>query len=143
MSNLCNFSKLVLSTHPLLFYQLLSPYQTFVIFSSFLIYSLSTLSTQPINVPALHTKQHNSLSCLIGRTSSVPIQLSKSTIVFGHCAILIWGDRGMTGGFILHQTQLLYAPLSGQAIATRMLLVLILKGNLIVLKRSYNFSEQT
>ncbi len=33
LSNLCNFSQLILSTHPLLLYQCLPPYQTFVVLS--------------------------------------------------------------------------------------------------------------
>ncbi len=43
---------------------------------------------------------HNSLSCLIVRTLSALIYLSNSPGVFGHRAILLWGDRGMAGGFL-------------------------------------------
>ncbi len=92
----------MLSTDPLLFYQLLSPCQTFVVLSPFLIKSPFTLSTHPINVPALHTKQRNSLSRLIERTPSGAMRLRNSTGFFGHRAILMWGgggDRGMAGGF--------------------------------------------
>ncbi len=52
-----------------------------------------TLSTHPINVPALHTKQHNSHSRLIERTHSMPTHIHNSTCVFGHRAILIKGNR--------------------------------------------------
>ncbi len=85
------FFQLVLSTHPLLFCQILSPFQTFVIFSPFLIYSLFTSSTHPINAPAPYAKQHN--------------RLSNSTVAFGHPAILIWGGSGraMGEGFLLEQ----------------------------------------
>ncbi len=55
LSNFCNFSQLVLSAHPLLIYQLLPSHQTFVIFSPMVIYLLFTLSTHPINAPAVHT----------------------------------------------------------------------------------------
>ncbi len=55
LSNFCNFSLLILSTYPLLLYQFLSSYQTFVIFSPLVIYSTFPLSTHPLNAPALHT----------------------------------------------------------------------------------------
>ncbi len=62
LSNFCNFSQLVLSTHSLLFYQFWSPYHSVVVLSSFchlltLCYLLTffTLSTHPINAPAVHT----------------------------------------------------------------------------------------
>ncbi len=35
LSNFCNFSQLVLSTHPLLLYQVLAPYQSFIVLSNF------------------------------------------------------------------------------------------------------------
>ncbi len=41
---------------------------------------------------------HNFPSCLIVCTLSAPIHLSNSPGVFGHCAILIWGDRDVCGG---------------------------------------------
>ncbi len=68
-----------------------------------------TLSTHPINVPALHTTTQ--LPRLIERTLSAPIYVSNSTGVFGHRAILMWGDRGMTGGFIIEQTHTLHSLL--------------------------------
>ncbi len=77
--------------------KLSSSYQTFVIFS------LLTLPTHPINVPAVHTILNTTLSCLIVRTPSAPIHLSNSPGVFGHRAILIWGDRDMIGGFLEEQ----------------------------------------
>ncbi len=61
LSNFCNFSQLVLSSHPLLLYQfchlinISSSYQTSVIFSPFVIYSLFILSTHSINAPDVHT----------------------------------------------------------------------------------------
>ncbi len=61
LSNFCHFSPLVVSTHPLLFYRILSPYQTFGVVSTVFILSnfchlLTTLSsTHSVNVPALHT----------------------------------------------------------------------------------------
>ncbi len=67
----------------------------------FLIYSLLTPSTHLINEPAQHTKPHSPHSQLIVRTFSPPIQLSNSTGVFDHRAVLIGGDRGMAGGFSL------------------------------------------
>ncbi len=41
-----------------------------------------TLSTNPINVPALHTKQHNSLSSLIERMPSAPIHIPTQQVPF-------------------------------------------------------------
>ncbi len=37
---------------------------------------------------------------------SAPIYLSNSPGVFGHRAILMWGDRGMAGGFPIEQTDM-------------------------------------
>ncbi len=113
LSNFCPFSSLCY-LHTLCYFinfchliKLSLSYQTFVIFSSCLIYSHFTLSTHPTNVPELHTKQHNSLFRRVGRTSSAPIHLSNSTGVFGHRAILIKGDQSMAGGFLLEQTHTL------------------------------------
>ncbi len=92
---LSNFCRLI---------KVLSSYRTFVIFSPLVIYSLFTLSAHPINAPAEHTTITTlSLSCLIVRTLSSPIYLSNSPGVFGHRAILMWGDRGMAGGFLEEQ----------------------------------------
>ncbi len=88
---------------PKLFVNYLS---TFAIFSCFVIYSFFTLSAHPICVPALHTIQHNSPSRFIQRTQSAQIHFSNSIGAFGHRAILIWGDRGMDGGFLLELTYL-------------------------------------
>ncbi len=108
LSNFYNFSQLV-NTHPLLFYQLLSShqtfihfsssYQTYVIFSPLVIYSLFTLSSHPINSSTVHITQHNSLSCLIVRTLSALIYPSNSPAVFGHRAILLWGGSRHGWGF--------------------------------------------
>ncbi len=83
-----NFSRLI---------KPLSSYQNFAIFSPFVIYSLFTLSTHPINAPAVHTT-NTAFSPLLSCA-----HLSKSPGVFGHRAILIWGDRGITGGFLEEQ----------------------------------------
>ncbi len=61
LSNLWYFSQLVLSAHPLLFYQfchlmnLSLSYQISVSFSPLVIYSLFYVILQPINAPAVHT----------------------------------------------------------------------------------------
>ncbi len=61
LSNFCNFSQLVLPTHLCSLYQfchliyLSMTCQTYVIFSPLVIYSLFTLSSHPINAPAVHT----------------------------------------------------------------------------------------
>ncbi len=89
--------RIVFPNRFVVFFIFLSPYQTSVIFSTFPIYCLSTLSTHHINLPALHTKQQNSLPRLIERTSSGPIHLSNSTVVIGHRAILIWGTYPWLG----------------------------------------------
>ncbi len=108
VTKLLSFSRIVLSTHPSLFYQLLSPDQTFVIFSPFFIYTLFTLSTHSICVPALHTKQHNDRYRLFVRTPSAPIQLLLTIVVFGHRTILIWGDRDMAEGFLVEHSDTLH-----------------------------------
>ncbi len=114
LSNFCNFSQLVLSTHPLLIYQVLSSYKNFAVknltnFCHFL--TLCYLLTfyviyAPYKCTCCTHHRHNSLSCLIVRTLSAPIYLSNSPGVFGHRAILIWGDRDMAGGFLLEQLEL-------------------------------------
>ncbi len=48
-----------------------------------------------------------SLSRLIERTHSAPIHLPNSTGIFGHRAILVWGDRDITGVFSEKQTNIL------------------------------------
>ncbi len=55
--------------------------------SIYLLFTLSTHST--INVPAVDTTENNSLSRRIECTRGI----------FGHREVLMWGDRGMTGGF--------------------------------------------
>ncbi len=52
--------------------------------------------------------KHNSLPCLIVRTLSAPIYLSKSPGVIGHRAILTMGDRTVAGGFLDKQSASLY-----------------------------------
>ncbi len=101
LSNFYNFAQLV-NTHPLLFYQLLSSHQTFIILPNFCHFlSLSYLLTFCVIYTSYkctcctHHK-HNSYSCLIVRTLSAPIYLSNSPRVFGHRATLTMGgsDRG-------------------------------------------------
>ncbi len=77
-------------------------------FSPFPIYSLFTLPAHSINVPALHTKPDNTLP-----SYRAAIHNSNSKGAFGHRAILIWGDRGIAGGFLLEQPN----PLHNQGIA--------------------------
>ncbi len=114
MNNLCYLIKL-LQLVPRLFYlhtlcnfinscgliKLSSSYQFLSSSQPFIIYSLLLLSAHLINVPAQHTKPHSPHSRIIVRMLSALIQLSNSTGVFGHRAILIWGYRGMAGGFSL------------------------------------------
>ncbi len=71
-------------------------YQASVIFLPFVIYA-------PYKCTCCTPHKHNSLSCLIVRTLSAPIHFPNSTCVFGHSAILIWGDRDMAGGFLEEQ----------------------------------------
>ncbi len=105
LSNFCNFSQLVLSilsTHPFSLYQILSPYQSFVVLSNFchLLAPCYPLTFYVIISPYKCTycthHKHNSLSCFTVRTLSAPIYLSYSPGVFGHRAILTMGrsDRG-------------------------------------------------
>ncbi len=82
--NFCRIIRLLPLSHPLL-----SP--------------LFMLSTHPITVPALHTKQHNSYPRLIVHTLFVPIHFSNSTCVFSHRAIVMWGDQGLADCFQLEQ----------------------------------------
>ncbi len=103
LSNFCNFSQLVLSTHPFLLYQfcylinLSSSYQSFVIFSPFLIYSLFYGIYSPYKCTCTTHQTHNSLPSFIVLTLSAPIYLSISPDVFGHRAILMWGIEAWLG----------------------------------------------
>ncbi len=83
-----------------------SSYQTSVVFSPLVIYSLFTLSSHPVNAPTVHITKHNSYSHLIVCTLSAPIHFPNSTGVFGHRAILTMGDRTVAGGFLIEQTDL-------------------------------------
>ncbi len=51
-----------------------------------------------------------------------PIHLSSSTVVFGHRAILIWGDRDMAGGFSTITTVCVYRSCSRTTAACGVLL---------------------
>ncbi len=99
LSNFYNFSQLV-NTHPLLFYQLLSSHQTFLILSNFCHFlTLSYLLTfyfiyTSYKCTCCTHHKHNALTCLIVRTLSAPIYLSNSPGVFGHRAILTMGGIG-------------------------------------------------
>ncbi len=105
LSNFCNFSQLDLSTHPLSLYQFLSPYHSFIVLSNFcqLLTLCYLLTFYFIYAPYKCTccTHYNPYSSLIVRTLSAPMHLSFSPGVFGHRAILMWGDRGMAGGFSL------------------------------------------
>ncbi len=97
---LLQLSQLVFSTHSLLLYQFLSPYQSFVFLSSFYhfltpcyLFSFYVI-WQPINAPAVHTTNTNAFSSLIVGTLSAPIYLSNSPGIFGHRAILTMGGIG-------------------------------------------------
>ncbi len=58
----------------------------------------------PINAPAVHIKTTQLLfSPYLAHALSAPIHLSNLTVAFGHRAILMWGGRGMAGGFLLEQ----------------------------------------
>ncbi len=93
-------------------YQFLSPYQSFVVLSNFchlltpcyLFTFYVIFSSFKCACCTHHT--HNSISCLIVRTLSAPIYLSNSPGVFGHRAILTMGDRTVTGGFLIEQTDM-------------------------------------
>ncbi len=84
LSNFCHLIKLLSFSHPLLS-----------------IYFLRYLTTYKCTC-CPHHKQ-NAYSRLIVRTLSAPIHLSNPTGVFGHRAILIWGDRDMAGGLLEEQ----------------------------------------
>ncbi len=92
----------------------LSPsYQTFVIFSPFVIYSTFYVTYVPYKCTCCTHHTHNFYSRLIERTSFAIIQFPNSTAVLGHRAILIWGVEAWLGvfsknnllplGFILHK----------------------------------------
>ncbi len=92
-----------------LFLLILSPYQSFVVLSNFChllapcyLFTFYVMYT-PHKCTCCTHHEHNSLSCLIVRTLSAPIYLSNSPGVFGHRAILIWGDRDIAGGFLEEQ----------------------------------------
>ncbi len=110
LSNCCHFSHLVLCTYPLLLHLFLSSYLTFVALSNFFhlltLCSPFTLSTHPINVPALHTKQHNSYSSLIERTSSRTLSQTNRCL-WPPCHSDVGGSR-RGWRFLLGQTNTLY-----------------------------------
>ncbi len=88
VSSLYRIIKLLSFSHPLLsshFYVIYAPHKC-------------TCTTHLTTLLSL------SLSRLFESTPSAPVQVSNSTGVLGHRAILMRGDRGMTGGFILEQT---------------------------------------
>ncbi len=107
LSNFYKFSQLTLSIHPLLlFYQLLSSQQTFIIlsnfFSPFLIYSLYALSTHPINAPAVRTTNTTLtlvLSCA-GSLHQYTFLTHQASLAPCHSDI---GDRGTAGCFPIEQ----------------------------------------
>ncbi len=100
LSNFWHFSQLVLSTHPLLLYQLLSSFQTFVALSNFCHLLIFYVIYAPYKcTDTRHQTAHKFLSRLIERTPSAPIPLSQLNRCFGHRAILMQGGRGMAGGF--------------------------------------------
>ncbi len=115
LSNICNFSQLVLpilSTHPLF---ALSNFATLSIFRRLVkllsvshpllsIHFLRYLATYKCT-RCTHNK-HNSLSCLIASTLSAPIDLTNPPGVFGHRAILIMGGSGRGWGFLIDQTDM-------------------------------------
>ncbi len=80
ISNCCHFSQLVLSTHPLLFYQLKSPYQTFAIFSPLVIYSLFYVTYAPYKCNCCtHSTTQLSLPSYRARAlcANTPFQLNR------------------------------------------------------------------
>ncbi len=89
--------------------KLSSSYQPFVIFSPFVIYSLFYVIYASYKCTCCTHHKHKSLSCLIVHTLSTPIYLPNSPSVFGHRAILMWGDRGMAGFFFEEQPVTLQA----------------------------------
>ncbi len=100
VNNLCYLIKLVSLFPAWVIYSLVVVLSTVVILSSFChLLTLSNVAYVPYKCIACSQHTYNSLSCLIGRRSSVPIDLSNSTGIFDHRAILIWRDRVMAGGF--------------------------------------------
>ncbi len=104
LSNLCNFSQL---NSPLVAVLILLPYQSFVVLSTFchfltLCYILTfyVIYTRYKCTYCTHHKHNNPLPCLIVRTLSALIQFPNSSGLFDPCAILLWGDRDMAGGFL-------------------------------------------
>ncbi len=104
LSNFCKFPQLVLSTHPLLLYQ------TFVVLSNFCHFLtpcylfIFTSPTHPINAPAVHTTSTIlSPVLLCARSLRKYTFLNSIGVSTSHRAILIWGDRGMAGGFLEEQ----------------------------------------
>ncbi len=109
VSTLCYLIKL-LQLFPICFlYTRFVALSTFVTLSIFrqifklLSFSHPLLSTHilviytPYHCTCCTHHRHNSFSCLIVRKLSAPMYLSNSPDVFGHRAMLIWGDRGMAG----------------------------------------------
>ncbi len=111
LSNICNFSQLILS---ILSTHLLFALSNFVTLSNFChllapCYQFTFYDIiSPYKCPYCTHHKNNSFSCLIVRTLSAPIYLSNSPSVFGHRAILTMrGDRTVAGGFLIEQTDML------------------------------------
>ncbi len=98
LSNICNFSQLVLSTHPLFALSILSLYQSFIVLSNVChllapcyLFTFYVIISPYKCTYCTHHKHNNSLAFLIVRTLSALIYPSNSPAVFGHRAILLWG----------------------------------------------------
>ncbi len=104
LSNFCNISQLILSTHPLLLYQPLSPYQTFFVLSNFchFLTPCYPFSFYVIYAPVVHTA-NTALSPVLSFARSLRQYTFPTHQVSCHRAILTIGNRDMAGGF--HEEQ--------------------------------------
>ncbi len=91
-------------------FKLLPSYQTFVILSPLVIYSLFMLSTHPINAPAVHTT-NTTLTLSLSSTRFLRQYIPNSTGLSGYCAILIWGIEAWLGVFYYNK-QIRYMSIS-------------------------------
>ncbi len=98
LSNFCNFSQLVLSTHPLLLYQFLSSHQTFVIFSPLVFYSLFYVIYAPYKCTCCTHHTNNPLSRLTVRMLSANTLSQLTSCLWPSCHFDLGGSRCGWGG---------------------------------------------
>ncbi len=109
VSNLCYLIKL-LQLFQLFYLHTLCCFSTFCRLIKFLTSYQNFVIFSPL-APAVHTTNTTLTLVLSSARSLHQYTFPNSTDVFGHRAILIWGDRGVAGGFLEEQPVILLVRL--------------------------------